>query len=628
MEKDSKNVYYDEEYIQKIIEQTKNPDLGLQDYKLCYVSNASDIPFVKKQIDVVVNRRKGNEKVEDITQAKILRHEGKSYLFYFIKKDALVKQIEGENLVKNIPQYNPLIEYNIVTGGYKTNAQKTNKFNKENLDMANHIVFINCDDQIQKMNLIPVVEGELIGSEESKKTFMECFITARQKNFSNVNLLRKMDGNHFYIYMEMKPEIFEILRSTRREVMPYYNLIDEQINSIRLDLDQIKNACTRYELLNADGSVLGQVTKENQAYINKNNTSSYCLIGCENFDSGFLQSDYEKTFNFGNAYPIDNMMFLPSKAQLKEIVKLCQVDFDDSKAVEDYGELERERFVSLQKYDPRLAIYNVDDIASIYNGLVGKERQNLRNWQSGDYGTDIFYSNSQMRAKFYSEKYELRCKMDYRDRKQNNKLIEMKNAWDLGYNNEELIRMKESFGDFGVKLYNRYYYIQFLKYLLSTYKITGTLLDLTSLSKLFIDSDKELEIIQRTYRATTQDKEFAKYLSENSSITDFIAIIQRFDGIINVKVTHSRDNVKTLVSKGFEPEIERFIKDKIGHLITNWAMCDNEKTFDKKGYAGNDVNLFAYTERKKLLTKVLNRANTVKKSVTNSNNPNGVDIDV
>ena len=333
------------------------------------------------------------------------------------------------------------------------------------------------------------------------------------------------------------------------------------------------------------------------------------MIGDPNFDRDYLANDYEKLFHFGNAYPIDMLLFLPSMEATKSLVSSCQ---NMQRKLMENGSVEGDAdrlFVELEKNDPALSLYKLTDTNA--DKMTGEERLRYRHGIKGNYADKIYHSGIADKIELYNRMYELRKRMNYRDPKQNNKLIPMKNAWDLGYQNIERQRMEKAFGEFGRNLYDRYYYLKFLEYLLETYKPTGALFDLTPMTKLFMASDKEKAIIQKS-TASMADKEFAMRLVKYATVDDFISLVQRFDGVINVKRTHKNGDRKTDISDSFDKSVESHICDKIGNIITNWKMCENGDSFQEKGYAGKGMTLFTSSERKVVLRKMLDKANTVK----------------
>ena len=604
---------YSEEYILRVLEQSKTvPEL--KDYKLCYVTNAKNVDYVKRQIDSAVNFSKMGIKPEDYTKTAIFRYDGQSYLFYFIKKDEVDAQnSDPYKTIKTIAKFNTWIEYNIATGGYNSRRQSTGKLEKEYLDMVNHIVFVDSNEVLQKMNKIPIAQGTLKDSEIDKKTFMKCFITARQKNSSLVNLVRKTDGNNFYVYMEVTPafaDAWKLKRASNTRIS-YSKFVDELINSVRLDLDQVKNACDSYKLLNADGSIMGQVTKERQAYISKTNTSSFCLIGDCHFNREYLLNDYEKLFAFGNAYPIDTLLFLPSMSATQNLISICQ---KQQAQLSESGNIDEdtERFFNeLKAEDPALSLYKLT--STKVNALTGEERRKYRSGSMGTYADKMYYSGVQEKLELYSRMYELRKRMNYRDPKQNNKLIPMKNAWDLGYQNIERQRMEKAFGEFGRDLYDRYYYLKFLEYLLETYKPTGALFDLTPLTSMFDIPENEIKRIEKS-SASLADKEFAVGFAKYASLDDYIALLQRFDGVINVERTIKEGGRKVDLPSTYKTGVKRYIDRKIKDIVTNWKMCENGTSFNERGYVGNGIILFTSGERKALMRKMIDKSNTVRKT--------------
>lgn len=608
---ETKEQNYDENYIMNIIEQAKSiPEF--ENYKLCYVSNARDVEYVERQINNALGFAKMGVKDGDIVKTKIFRRDGQSYLFYFIKKDEVNEENKDPyKSIKMVSKYNTLIEYNIATGGHHSRKQLTGKLDKDYVDMVNHTVFIDNDDLIQKLNKIPVAQGTLKDGEADKKTFMQCFITARQKNSSLINLVRKSDGNNFYIYMEVTPAFADAwkTRKVSNRGLTYSAFVQELLNIVRVDLDQVKNACENYELIDTDGSVIGNVTKDKQAYIGKSNKSSFCLIGDPNFDRDYLANDYEKLFHFGNAYPIDMLLFLPSMEATKSLVSSCQKMQQElmDKGTSD-GDADK-FYETLKEKDPALSLYNLTNTNP--ESMSGEERLRYRHGIKGNYADKVYHSGIAEKIELYNRMYELRKRMNYRDPQQNNKLIPMKNAWDLGYQNIERQKMEQAFGELGRNIYDRYYYLQFLKYLLDTYKPTGALFDLTPMSKLFLPPEEEIKLIQIS-KASTADKDFAMSFVKYATLDDFISLVQRFDGVINVKRTHKQDNKKVDITNGFDKKVESYIDKRIGDIMTNWKMCENGDTFKEKGYAGKGLTLYLSSERKVVLRNELDKANTVK----------------
>ena len=159
------------------MEQAKDEQTGLQDYKLCYVSNASDVNFVKRQISNAITLAiyKKDIKTEKVSISKIFRYNGKSYLFYFINKGTLDLLDENNTISNDIASFNSQLEYNIATGGFHTMQQKSKKINDNFLKMVNHTVYINHDEKICPLNEVLLASGELKGDEASRKTFLDCF---------------------------------------------------------------------------------------------------------------------------------------------------------------------------------------------------------------------------------------------------------------------------------------------------------------------------------------------------------------------------------------------------------------------------------------------------------------------
>ena len=606
MEK-QKEFYYDKDFILKIMEQAKDEQTGLQDYKLCYVSNASDVNFVKRQISNAITLAiyKKDIKTEKVSISKIFRYNGKSYLFYFINKGTLDLLYENNTISNDIASFNSQLEYNIATGGFHTMQQKSKKINDNFLKMVNHTVYINHDEKICPLNEVLLASGELKGDEASRKTFLDCFINARKECSKYANLVRKMDGNKFTIYLEMKPEF--VKNWTEMENRPIFKeYIKSFINNVRLNLDQINNACEKYELLNYDGSVKGQLTEDKKSFISKNNKSSYCLIGSSNFNSDYLHDDFERSANFGNAYPVKDLLFLPSAKQCEMLYKLCE---DRVNKIEQGQSVENDKefFEKLKVYDSSLQLYEIEEVKT------GTKLADIKKGEIGNYAEQIFYSGDGQRVTIYNKQKELRKKMNYRDVLQNNKLVSMSNAWELGFNNDEFKMMCRAFGNFGQMLYLRYYYLKFTQYLLDVYKSSGALVDLTFMSKLFLITKDELNLINNAFLATDEEKEFALTLLKDANLNSFIAILQRFDGIINVKNYSKVGDKKVLLSNSFERSVEREIKDRIGDIITNWNMVEDSNSFEKCGYAFGKSSLFGKTERIFTLKKILDKSNTTKK---------------
>lgn len=599
MEKQQQKPLFDEEYINKIKEQAMLPEVGLSDYKLCYVTTASDVDFVKRQINHSVKNSKASDRnLNDLVFTKVFNHNGEKYMFYFVKNDILE---QDTNTISKIANFNSLIYYNILTGGFGSKRQKTEKILPEYIEMAKRTCFIDANGNIQPLSRIPVASGTIKDGDFNKNTFIECFKTARNKCADSISVSRKTNGNNFEIFLDLSPEFCKYW--VNKEIKgSFIGYLDQAINEIRLDLDQIKNACEAYNLLAADGTINGQVTKENHAYISKKNINSYCLIGNPNFAKQTLLDDYEKLFKFGNAYPISDLLFLPSNKVLDILLQVCNDKIENDKKFKTQEEVIEEDFrffQFLKQTDPKFQKDN-----RTYSQLEATREQDLY----ATYVGRMFREGIRYKTEAYAYQKELRDKMNYRDEKHGNKLVEMKNAWDLGYDNEQYKQMKKAFGELGTKIYDRVYYVKFLNYLLETYKPTGALFDLTELSDMFGDPKREAATIECSRRATEQDKEFAKYLMQTTTVDDYISLIQRFDGIIDVQVGKNSNGRFVQSTLSVNPYTKNEIYDKIGDLITPWRMVRNSETNKEKIYVGADPLAFASKQRHEVLNKILQQA--------------------
>ena len=574
----------DLEYVKKIKEQAKLPQTGLSDYELCYVSCASDLQNIKSQINTIVSAIK--IPIDNI-EYKAFRNNGTTYMFCFIKNDEINETNNDiHKSYKKLATYNSFLEYCIVKGGFRKKVQKSKTVSEKGVLDSKHTMFVNLDGELKSLSEIPIAQVELKDGDINFETFKQCFSVARNKTHESLSLRRKKVGNKEYLYLIASTDFGDLWLSNKINGESYSKYMQKALNEIRLDLDQIKNACNTVELLNADGSVLEELTLNNQAYIGKNNIRSYCLIGNPNFAKESLLYDYERLYNFGNAYSLEKLMFLPSEGNIKILISKLQKYTEDTtfKTIDQIVDEEVQILNIIAKHDP--SAFLKSDLNVMDN------------------------SRPHQRLEWYANLIEQRKKMNYRDPQQNNKLISMKNAWDLGYDNKKRAEMLQVFGEFGGMLYDRVYAIKFVNYFLETYKTSGSLLDLTSMTSLFFDKKFEEAKIENAYLATPEEKAYAKELLKEGSLNEFISTIQRFNKVLNVDIYKDVKDKDGKVADeirlvgGFIPFVQDALSIKLKPVIKPLRLKENG-TVVEKFYYNYEFSKYMLKKRNTILKELL-----------------------
>ncbi|MBQ8762024.1 MAG: hypothetical protein IJZ26_01735, partial [Clostridia bacterium] len=486
---------------------------------------------------------------------------------------------------KKLATYNSFLDYSIATGGFRKNVQKSKKVSEKGVLDAKHTMFVNPDGELKSLSEIPIAQVELKDGDINYETFKQCFTVARNKTHESLSLRRKRVDDKEYLYLIASADFCDLWLSNKINNETYRKYLQKALNDIRLDLDQIKNACNIVELLNADGSVLEELTLNNQAFIGKNNIRSYCLIGNPKFAKESLLYDYERLYNFGNAYSLEKLMFLPSEESIKTLINELQkyTENTDFKTMDQIIDEEVQILNLIAKHDP--SAFLKSDLNVMDN------------------------SKPHQRLEWYVDLIDQRKKMNYRDPQQNNKLISMKNAWDLGYDNKKRVDMVQAFGEFGGMLYDRAYAIKFVNYFLETYKTSGSILDLTSMTGLFFDKKFEEAKIENAYLATPEEKAYARELLKEGSLNEFISTIQRFNKVLNVDIYKDvKDKKGKVVDEirvgGFIPFVQDALNIKLKPVIKPWKLKENG-TAVEKFYYNYESSKHILKKRKAVLKELL-----------------------
>lgn len=650
---------FDVEYIKKIWEQAKSfPEL--QGYTMAYVTTIQKYDQIVSAIKKYCPTRKFSEgyKTEgDVIRATPLRHNGEKYTFIFIRNcDA--DGFNPTDALNEIALSNSAVKQNIAWGEQAPKFSRTRpsplkklKPSPLNMQLAESVAFVDQKGELHDLMEIPICMLDVKDGEINQTTFLTAFKTAKDNCARSCDLKRKyvLDENgqqKQLIYAVISPQLFLSWKEKRDQISgvgTYVENIEILKNNIRLDLDQCQNACTEYYLVEPNFEKGETVSKENRAYITKRNTQSICLIGNSYFDKSLFDVHYHKTLGnriVGNVYHIENIMFLPQKTELDKTSEYIEkVSKNINILTPEEKELARQRALNSdsqqieniinkskdkQKFEEtKLFQYNLKkeedailqtketeankkilkylkekypEVSELFVSPAEKTKTNRFQTKAEEkYIPD--HSSAVMLYKNYHENLvKLRERFDYVDPQSKQKFA-MQNVYGLGYKTEEKQLLEKVYGKTGVDIYNRYYALKLVNYMLDHYKASAAVYDLTNLSVMFKYTEAELRELEkpsgRVSEKTMLDaKHLVKQIYEDASIDKYIATTQRFNSILDIKVL-KREEIKEGKNKSetkneknyiymelyndtyFNAPIRKIIEHAIGKQITPLKMVEN-----------------------------------------------------
>ncbi len=605
-----------------------------KDYVLSYVVYGGN-KQVESQFNHSVIMLGQNYRAGDVLYVKPIHRDGDRYSFIFVKKDLSNENNDEYALQKDFAYLNSYIKMQIATGGAGSNRQKSGRLLQSDIDRANATYVIDRDGELHDLMELPIAMLSVKDDPNSAESFKTLFLNAKANSKAWCDLRRKVMTNPKgekaqYVYAIVKPELYEKWKKLSSRGTYKQNMLS-LVNSIRLDLDQASNACDSYVLVDPNFAMGEALTKKNKAFVNSKNKTSVCLIGSSLFDKDLFYDIYCKAYNdFGNYYPIEDIMYVPTKKEIEQITDY--LNDQQTKYLENPITLTEREINEIRKSVLVDDIYkkptqkaapkdNSSEQSSDDTPLKRTRRippqSPMESWMSAekmkrleqsisknnqsiiDYirtihphvKTDLpnFEMGSQNLApllSYYNNLDNLRKRLNYRD-PFSNEVISMKNVYDMGYSEKVRENILNYYGEAGANIYDRAYFIEFTNYMLDTYKASGALYDITAFSNKLLPESKEQDQIRMCNKNNDIPQQLRMIMDkalEKGSLDEYIKLIQRFDGIVEMQNNMDKSELSKIKTKkqqeqtiqelsdaSFTPIVETEIHNAVGNLITPWT---------------------------------------------------------